>query len=264
MDGLIYQWAGTDKKREDMHRMNGYITSLSMIQPILYKGGGKMNLIFAKLRLRGNVNKYRKMLSTDEGVYPDFTDMVTAVTPYSSGALPEPGEWFRLSNISQADYALNILNADFNTLDFDSLSRTEFLQIDFLFVVRDNTLLFQNVTRAKLASKKHIWDFGEGYQFRSECNEIVINNLPDAIYCRENDSLYFRRLESITSIFKGIDQIYREATDEETSQFLQSNFIQLGEAYTTENVKTANRKKIALASKTISALAPQDRENIFT
>lgn len=28
MDGLIYQWAGTDKKREDMHRMNGYITSL--------------------------------------------------------------------------------------------------------------------------------------------------------------------------------------------------------------------------------------------
>lgn len=123
MDGLIYQWAGTDKKREDMHRMNGYITSLSMIQPILYKGGGKMNLIFAKLRLRGNVNKYRKMLSTDEEVYPDFTDMVTAVTPYSPGALSEPGEWFRLSNISQADYALNILNADFNTLDFDSFAR---------------------------------------------------------------------------------------------------------------------------------------------
>lgn len=223
-----------------------------------------MNSIFAKLRLRGNVNKYRKMLSTDEEVYPDFTDMVTAVTPYSPGALSEPGEWFQLSNVSQADYALNILNADFNTLDFDSLTRTEFSQIDFLFVMRDNTLLFQNVTRAKLASKKHIWDFGEGYQFRSECNEIVINNLPDAIYCRENDSLYFRRLESITSIFKGIDQIYREATDEETSQFLQSNFIQLGEAYTTENVKTANRKKIALASKTISTLAPQDRENIFT
>lgn len=223
-----------------------------------------MNSIFAKLRLRGNVNKYRKMLSTDEEVYPDFTDMVTAVTPYSPGALSEPGEWFQLSNVSQADYALNILNADFNTLDFDSLTRTEFSQIDFLFVMRDNTLLFQNVTRAKLASKKHIWDFGEGYQFRSECNEIVINNLPDAIYCRENDSLYFRRLESITSIFKGIDQIYREATDEEISQFLQSNFIQLGEAYTTENVKTANRKKIALASKTISTLAPQDRENIFT
>lgn len=235
-----------------------------MIQPILYKRGGKMNSIFAKLRLRGNVNKYRKMLSTDEEVYPGFTDMVTAVTPYSPGALSEPGEWFQLSNISQADYALNILNADFNTLDFDSLTRTEFSQIDYLFVTRDNTLLFQNVTRAKLASKKHIWDFGEGFQFQSECNEIVINNLPDAIYCRENDSLYFRRLESITSIFKGIDQIYREATDEETAQFLQSSFIKLGETYAVENVKTANRKKIALASKTISTLAPRDRDNIFS
>ena len=88
--------------------------------------------------------------------------------------------------------------------------------------------------------------------------------MPDAIYCQDNDTLYFRRLESITSIFKGIDQIYREATDEETAQFLQSNFIQLGETYTAENVKTANRKRIALASKTISNLAPQDRDNIFT
>ncbi len=235
-----------------------------MIQPTLYKRGGKMDLIFAKLRLRGNVNKYRKMLSTDEEVYPGFTDMVTAVTPYSPGSLSEPGEWFQLFNVSQADYALSILNANFNTLDFDSLDRAEFSQIDFLFVMRGDILLFQNVTQTKLASKKHIWDFGEGYQFRSECNEIVINNLPDAIYCRENDSLYFRRLESITSIFKGIDQIYREATDEETAHFLQSNFIQLGETYSVENVKTANRKRIALASKTLSALAPGDRAEIFT
>ena len=33
--------------------------------------------------------------------------MVTAVTPYSPGALSEPGEWFQLSNISQADYVID-------------------------------------------------------------------------------------------------------------------------------------------------------------
>ncbi len=49
-----------------------------MIQPILHKRGDKMNSIFVKLRLRGNVNKYRKMLSTDKEVYPGFTDVVTA------------------------------------------------------------------------------------------------------------------------------------------------------------------------------------------
>lgn len=235
-----------------------------MIQPILYERGGKMNTILAKLRLRGNVNKYRKMLSTNEEVFPSFSDMVATTTPYVPGALSEPDEWFQLSDVSHTNYTLDILSADFNTLDFDSLTRSEFSKIDFLFVVQEDTLLFQNVTRTKLATKKHIWDFGEGYQFQSECNEIVVNNQPDAIYCRDNDTLYFRRLESITSIFKGIDQIYKEATDEETTQFLQSSFIQLGEAYTAENVKTANRKKIALASKTIANLAPQDRDNIFT
>ncbi len=235
-----------------------------MTQPTLYERNSKMNLIFAKLRLRGNVNKYRKMLSTNEEIFPSFEDMVTSVIPYAPGALSEPGEWFQLSDVSHADYALDIFSSDFNTLDFDSLAREEFSLIDFLFVKQGNTLLFQNITRAKLALKKHIWDFGEGYQFRSACNEIVINSLPDAIYCQNNDTLCFRRLESITSIFKGIDQIYREATDEETSQFLQSNFIRLGGTYTAENVKTANRKRIALASKTISNLAPQDKDNIFT
>ena len=117
-----------------------------MIQPILHKRGDKMNSIFVKLRLRGNVNKYRKMLSTDKEVYPGFTDVVTTVIPYSPGALSEPGEWFQLSNVSKADYALNIFNANFNTLDFDSLARTEFSQIDFLFVAQGDTLLFQNVT----------------------------------------------------------------------------------------------------------------------
>lgn len=235
-----------------------------MIQPILYERNSKMNVIFAKLRLRGNVNKYRKILSTNEEVFPSFTNMVATTIPYVPGALSEIDEWFQLSDVSHTNYTLDLFNTDFNTLDFDSLARSEFSKIDFLFVVQGDTLLFQNVTRTKLASKKHIWDFGEGYKFQSECNEIVVNSQPDAIYCRDNDSLYFRRLESITSIFKGIDQIYKEATYEETTKFLQSSFIQLGEAYAAENVKTANRKKIALAAKTISNLDPKDLDNIFT
>lgn len=234
------------------------------MQPTLCERGGKVNTIFVKLRLRGNKNKYRKMLSTEEEVFPNFADMVDAAIPYEPGALSEPGEWFQLSDVSHADYTLDVLNSDFDTLDFDTLARAEFSKIGFLFVARHDTLLFQNVTPAKLASKKHIWDFGEGYQFQSACNTIVVNSQPDAIYRRDNDTLYFRRLEYITSIFKGIDQIYREATYAETAQFLQSSFIQLGEAYAAENVKTANRKRIALAAQTISNLTAQDRDNIFT
>lgn len=234
------------------------------IPHILHERDDKMSSIFIKLRLRGNASKYRKMLSTDHAVFLGMTEMVDSCSDYTPGALLDTGEWFRICNISREQFTLDILNSDYETLDFDSLARNEFSQIDFLFVVNDNTLFFQNVSKSKLASKKHIWEFGEEYRFQNECNEIVVNDYPDAIYCQESDTLYFRKLESITSIFKGIDQLYREATDEETAQFLQNDFLQLKEDYSAASVKTANRKRIALATNTLSELDDEDRSNIFT
>lgn len=223
-----------------------------------------MNSVFVKLRLRGKGNKYRKMLSTSENVFPNFSSMVNAAITYVPGALSEADEWFQICDVSLEEYALDIFDDNFDSLDFDSLAREEFANIDFLFVKQDDILMFQKVTKTKLATKKHIWEFGGEYQFQSESNSIVINTQPDAIYRQDNDTLYFRRLESITTIFKGIDQLYREATYEETSQFLQSSFIQLGDGFAADNVKTANRKKIALATKTLENLKPADKKRIFT
>lgn len=223
-----------------------------------------MNSVFVKLRLRGKGNKYRKMLSTSENIYPNFSSMVNAAITYAPGALSEADEWFQICDASLEEYALDIFEDNFDSLDFDSLAREEFANIDFLFVKQDDVLMFQKVTKTKLATKKHIWEFGGEYQFQSESNSIVINTQPDAIYHQDTDTLYFRRLESITTIFKGIDQLYREATYEETSQFLQSSFIQLGDGFAADNVKTANRKKIALATKTLENLKPADKKRIFT
>lgn len=105
--------------------------------------------------------------------------------------------------------------------------------------------------------------FGEGFTYKTDCAEIVIRDLPDAIYDKTTDTLYFRRLESITSIFRGIDMLYREATQEETDSFLANDFISLKDDYSGSKVKTANRKRIALAAKTLSELDEPDRKNIF-
>lgn len=105
--------------------------------------------------------------------------------------------------------------------------------------------------------------FGEGFTYKTDCAEIVIRDLPDAIYDKTTDSLYFRRLESITGIFRGIDMLYREATQEETDTFLANDFISLKDDYSSNKVKTANRKRIALAAKTLSELDESDRKNIF-
>lgn len=222
-----------------------------------------MNTVCVKLRMREHTNKYRKMLSTNEKIFSEVPELIVSSYPYAPGGALEEGEWFKIENASQESYAGDIISKDIETVDFDSLSKADFLKIDFLFVINESTICFQNVSKSKLVSKKKIGSFGENFRYQSNCEEIIINDCPDAVYCKNTDILYFRKLEPIVGIFKGIDELYREATDGETEQFLQNDFVALGNEYNASKVKTANRKRIALAMKTLSALNTEEKRNIF-
>lgn len=223
-----------------------------------------MSTVYVKLRMREHTNKYRKMLSTDEGIFSKMADLVVSSSAYTHGTLLEDGEWFKIEDASQQPYAIDIMSENFETVDIDLLSRAEFQKIDFLFVKDGTEIYFQNVSKSKLVSKKKFGSFGEGFQYQKNSEEIVVNDCPDAIYCTETDTLYFRRLEPIVGIFKGIAELYREATDGETEEFLQNDFITLKNSYEAASVKTANRKRIALVTKTLSELSPEDKDNIFS
>ena len=222
-----------------------------------------MQNIYVRLHQREKDNKYRKILSTNDVIYKEFSQIVTSSVPYTAGASLEEGDWFYVSEASKQNYTLDIFSKEYEPVDFDLLNHSEFSKIDFLVTSVDNDLFIQNISKSKLVSKKHIFCFGENFKYQDDCNDIIINECPDAIYHKETDMLYFRRLEAITSIFKGIDQLYKEATEEETEQFLHSDFITLKDGYSTSNVKTANRKRIALAQKTLKGLSENDKNNIF-
>lgn len=217
----------------------------------------------AKLKQREK-NKYRKIVSTDEPVYSIEDITINTFTPYVPGASLEEGEWFSVQNASSQEYKIDLLTTEQCTVDFNSMNRSEFGSVDFVFTEIGNLLCFQNVSKARLVSKKCILCLGEDFEYKADRREIVINTIPDAIYNKPTDTLYFKRLESITSIFRGIDQLYKEATEEETTQFLANDFIQLKQDYNASKVKTANRKRIALAQKTLESLDADSRRNIFT
>ncbi len=222
-----------------------------------------MDCVCVKLKQR-NKDKYRKLLSVNNAIFnvPDFKSL--SVSSYSPGAVLESDEWFEIKDVSKTEYSIDLFSSDICSVDFQTLERKDFTKIDFLFVLAGAYILFQNVQKTKLISKRCIMAFGEEFQYQDDRNEIVLNDLPDAIYDKQNDTLYFRRLESITSIFRGIDQLYREATEGETQQFLSSDFIDLKNDYSSVNVKTSNRKRIALAMQTLNKLDENDRKNIFT
>lgn len=223
-----------------------------------------MNTVFARIRQRGSGCKYRKVLSTPESIYPDKETCIASSSPYTPGANLDTGEWFYINNASTQEFSIDLLQETIATVDFDNLPRNNSKKINYIFSPVNNDIYFQNVPQSRLIEKRCILAMGDDYAFNPKCFEIVINDYPDAIFEKSTDTLYFRKLESITSIFKGIDQLYREATDAEVTSFLAQDFITLNEDYSFLSVKTANRRRIALAQNTLSNLNPDDKNRIFS
>lgn len=223
-----------------------------------------MSVIYVKLKQRTSNNKYRKMLSIDEPIYCCMNSLIKSCIPYAPSIILGEEEWFCLTEEQFKPYANGVLDQEIQTVDFDSLERHDFDAIDFIIVDEQDGLYFQNVTRAKLVARKSILCFGENFKYERDRHELVINELPDAIYSRTEKCLYFRKLESITGIFKGIDQLFREATENEVRDFLGSDFILLRDGYNVSAVKTPNRKRIALVKDIMGKFTKTDKMKIFS
>lgn len=222
-----------------------------------------MNYICAKIKSK-SPQKYRILTSSTQFVYPPFNPNGIATYPYTPGATLQENEWFYITQAKTQKYSINLLSESFTTADFESLSSSEFAKIDYLFVLDEHFIFFQRVAKSRLISHKGIIRFGERFEYRDNCEEVTINTMPDAIYDKSSDILYFQKLESLTKIFKGIDQLYREATQEEVEFFLRNDFIRLANGYSSNDIKTANRKRIALVSDKLSKLKVEEKKKIVS
>lgn len=223
-----------------------------------------MSQIFVRIRLRGNADKYRKLLSVDSNIYPKVKEIIQGSVKYAPQTLLEESEWYFVKDFSRSGYATDIIFEGFDTVDFDMLEAADISKIEYLFVEEGDALYFQNIGRSRLIRRKTIFQIGEGFRYDEKSMSIVLNEIPDAIYSKTEDILYFRKVSAITGIFRGIEQLYREATERETADFLSQSFIVLKDNFSSRHVKTANRKRIALAEDTLSHLPDMDKKQIFS
>ena len=64
-------------------------------------------------------------------------------------------------------------------------------------------------------------------------------------------------------MFKNIGDLYREATQDETEAFLRRDFITPIDGFDANSVKTANRKRIALALDTLNGFTADSKRKVF-
>lgn len=216
-----------------------------------------MNHLVAKTRGRGG--RYFKVLS-DQEIFILPEDINNRVE-YNSSYKLEEDEWFAISEFSRKEYCEPLLRVQFVSTDYDQIPVDQYPKIEFLCSYQNGIYFLQKLSASQVMRKK--W-FSCSSTPTLSINEpiIVIDTFPDAIYIKDEDTLCFHNLGSLTKIFNGIDMLFREATQQETEQFLGQSFIRLADDYTANDVKKPNRKRIAMALGRLSTLTDTQRSEI--
>jgi hypothetical protein len=217
-----------------------------------------MNHLLAKTK--GRNGNFFKVISNRQ-IF-DMPDDLNNAVEYNSDYKLEDDEWFAVTEFSEKEYCIDFLTTRFISTDYNQLARAEYTNVEYLVAYQTGVYCFQKLSSSQIIRKKYFSISDQPDLVDSPI--IVINQVPDAIYVKDDDTLYFKRLPAITTIFKDIYELYKEATQEETEEFLQNDFINLDESFTADSVKKANRKRIAMAQETLKKFKPKEKKLIFS
>lgn len=221
-----------------------------------------MNQLLVKIKNRKKecYETFRKIIDNENCYF--FPENLQCVE-YNPNTLLEDGEWYVINNFSEKEYCIDLLKeSSLNSVDFAILDKNEFSIIDYICSYQDdNIFYFQKIRQSQLLLKKRIlFSFGKDYAYDSNNASIVINSYPDAIYKKDEDVLFFQKLDTISTIFKGISILYKEATNEEIKVFLKNDFIKVSEKFDVLKISKATRKKIAIAMDKLDGLSSDEKQ----
>lgn len=219
-----------------------------------------MDHILAHIKIRAKKRIFK--LVSEQSLFDPVTVDLTACVPYNPDHNLDEDSWFKIEGFSQKAFCIDFLKKNFDAKDYDDLVKDNFSKIAYLFSVQGADFYFQKITPS-LFVKRKVLVFGEAAELEKSQRRLVINALPDAVYFKAADTLIFKSLATISSIFKGIDELYKEATKEEVEQFLGESFIELSNNYSVEKVSKPNRKRIGLAMKTLEGMSVDDKTNML-
>ena len=219
-----------------------------------------MDHILAHIKTRAKKRIFK--LVSEQSLFDPVTVDLTACVPYNPDHNLDEDSWFKIEGFSNQAFCIDLLQKVFDSKDYDDLTKENFSKIAYLFAVQGEDFYFQKITPSLFVKRKTLV-FGEAASLEQSQTRLVINALPDAVYFKGSDTLVFRNLATISSIFKGIDELYKEATKEEVEQFLDESFIELSNDYGVEKVSTPNRKRIGLAMKTLESMSADDKTNML-
>lgn len=214
------------------------------------------NFIYAKVKRKQNLFR---VIESDQDIYDSVPELTGL--EYAPTTLIEEEELYKLSDFSTTTYIPSFLKGDLDSVNYDQISKVDLRKLSFICTLQDDLYFFQIINSSYYISKK--WFSIDELSLEVDKPIVTINPIADAIYDKQADVLYFKKLSVVNRIFKGMDQLYRAATDQETSEFLESAFLEVNEDFGKEKVAIPNRKRIALVSETMGRFNDEEKQKIY-
>lgn len=205
-----------------------------------------------------------KVLTSTEEIYSSQLLSLEHNCPFTEGTELDDDEWFKIELFNKKDYCLPILLEDIASTQYDQLQESKYSDLDYLVAVQDsgNTFCFQRITSQSILKRK-VLSLSQAPAIHKMEKTILLEDIPHAIYKKDENCLYFKRLSTLTPIFKGIDSLYREATHDEATAFMSSSFMDTARQIDIGKISSANLKRIHAASEKLSSLTDKQREKIL-
>ena len=205
------------------------------------------NRVIAKLKRRGRSTEAFCQIFNDKVVYavPFFDNSIE----YDDERKLEDGQWFFVEEFVQQEYCPDYLKKPLQPI-YSSIERDDYNKIDYIFgtMEEERFIWFLNVTPGRYIKNPLIQLLNnEPKLIEDNSNILELSSEPNAYFDVQDRKLYFKNLSLITSIFKGIEVLYREATNDEVNEFIASSIVEMGDGYDSDMIKTQNRKRLKAA-----------------
>src|SRR5258708_10292263 len=177
-------------------------------------------------KLKGTQENLLKVLS-DNNIF-DVPTGLSNVYLYSPEDTLEENEWFCIDDFSKQTYCPDFLKKIFTSTNLAQIKSGQYKEIEYVCSIQGEKYFFQKMVAKTILRKKHILLTQEPVLVQAS-PMIILNQDADAIYDKKIDRLYFKALPTISTMFRGVDILYREATSTETKDFLKKPFIALAD-----------------------------------
>lgn len=202
-----------------------------------------MQVLLGKIGSRTKKDRIKNIL-TDSDIF-DVPDLTLTET-YAPEKKIEYNEWFLIEKYSEHEYKNIIIDSYCDTFNYVKITEDVYSKLEYLCCINEEMFIFQKITTSSLIKRSWLGLFDD-FKIEHDKPLLILGSHIDAVYDKKNDNLYFKELSIVSSMFSGIDELYREATENEVEIFLNSDFISLKNNFIASNVNLANRKRIAKA-----------------